>query len=132
MLPSWLLAPPAASEKASVSAATWPALRVSGVVPSCLSASRDLRTWLAVGRSVRSRSAKVIEPVSVRVPAPPISPSSPATSTALTTGTSLVPLRVTVTSWSTTPPFPSLTVTVNTAVTCSPAARKSTSVSAML
>ena len=132
MLPSWVLPPPAVSVKASVRAVIWSWVSASGVLPSCLSATRDLIAWLAVGRSVRSRSAKVIEPVSVRVPAPPISPSSPATSTALTTGTSLVPLRVTVTSWSTTPPFPSLTVTVNTAVTCSPAARKSTSVSAML
>ena len=108
--------------KASSIAACWAAVSVSAVVT-------DLVTSVAVGVSVRSRSVKVIEPASVSV-APSV--MVPATSTTAMTGASLLPVIVTVTSWVSVPPLASSTVIVNTAVTVSPAARKSSSASVMV
>ena len=76
---------------------------------------------VAVGVSVRSRSSKEIEPLSLRV-VPSV--MSPETSVAVRVGTSLVPLMVIATSWEEVPPLPSSTVMVKVAVTASPAARK--------
>ena len=81
---------------------------------------------MAVGVSVRSRSANAIEPLSLRVLPSVI---APVTAVAVSVGTSLLPVIVTVTSSLAVPPLPSLTVIVNTAVTTSPAARKFRSLS---
>ena len=91
-------------------------------MPSAFSAVTDLVASVAVGRSVRSRSANAIEPLSLSVVPSRI---TPPTSVAVIVGTSLVPVINTVTSWVAVPPLPSATVIVNTAVTTSPLARKS-------
>ncbi len=63
--------------------------------------------------SVRSTSVKVSEPLSVRLPAGVTSSvTAPVTSVADTTGSSLVPVIVTVTSWVTGSPLLSVIVTV--------------------
>ena len=62
-----------------------------------MTAATDLVASVAVGRSVRSRSANAIEPVSLNTPDPSV--MAPATSVAVIVGTSLVPVMVTVTSW---------------------------------
>ena len=74
-----------------------------------------------MGVSVRSRSSKEIEPLSLRV-VPSV--MSPETSVAVRVGTSLVPLMVISMSWEEVPPLPSSTVMVKVAVITSPAARK--------
>ena len=83
--------------------------RLSGnaVLPSAWSAVIDRVTWLAVGRSARSTSVKLIDPVSLSVSA---SVMLPVTSTMATAGASLVPVRVTLTVLVDSPPRPSLMV----------------------
>ena len=68
---------------------------------------------LVVCTSIRSTSLKAIVPLSLSVGR--LRPRSPPRSRrrALMVGASLVPVMVTVTSWSTVPPLPSLIVTVN-------------------
>ena len=81
---------------------------------------------------VSSKSAKVMVPLLDKLWAEASEASLTATSTApvVRVGASLVPVIVTVTVWSTVPPFPSDTVTVNVSVTVSPASKYSTSASA--
>ena len=108
--------------KASSMAVRWAAVRVNAVVTEAVAS-------VALGVSVRSRSVKVIDPASLTVPPSVI---VPVTSTGVMTGVSLVPVMVIVTSWVASPLLPSSTVIVKIAVTVSPAARKSRSVSRML
>ena len=102
-------------------AAFWSADGVNTVVPSARLAVTVLGAFVAVGRSLRSRSVKVTEPESDSVVPSMI---VPATSTATVAGASLTPVMVIVTSFESLPPLPSSTVIVNTAVTVSSFARK--------
>ena len=79
---------------ASAMAACCAEVRTSTAPPACV-ATTDLVASVAVGRSVRSRSANAIEPASVS--AEP-SVMTPATSVAVSTGASFVPVMFTVTS----------------------------------
>ena len=128
MMPLLLLPASALTTKAASIAACCAPLSVSTLL-SALVAATDLVTSVAVARSLKSTSAKVIEPVSLSV-VPSV--MAPVTSTTASTGTSLVPCRVTVTSCVGVPPWPSLTVMVKIAVTVSPAARKSRLASVMV
>ena len=91
--------------------------------------NKGMLDFIAVGRSVRSRSVNVIEPASLTVPP---SVMFPVTSTMAMTGASLLPLMLMVTIWVSVPPLLSSTVMVKIAVTVSPTARKSRSASAMV
>ena len=95
MVPLLVLPAAGLMEKAASIAACWSLLSSSGLVPLASRALTVLVTSVAVGRSVRSRSAKAIEPLSLRV-VPSV--MSPTTRVGVSTGPSLAPLMVTVMS----------------------------------
>ena len=111
--------------KAASISARWAALSP----PTTLVLTESV-TSVAVGRSVRSRSVKSIEPESVSVVPSVMSPvTSSGAMTGEMTGASLLPVMLMVTTWVSVPPLPSSTVTVYSTVTVSPGARKSSSAS---
>ncbi len=124
MVPSFVLPAAALMLKAASMSA-----RCATLSPPTTLVLTESVTSVAVGRSVRSRSVKSIEPASVRVVPSRI---SPVTSLMVMTGASLLPVMLMVTSWVAVPRLPSSTVMVKTAVTVSPLARKSSSPSVMV
>ena len=82
------------------------------MAPNCIAPSVEVKATEAVWLSLRSTSVKVTAPEAVSLGSWASSVTAPVWAEEVIIGASLVPVRVTTTSWGTIPPWPSLTLTV--------------------